>query len=321
MKPSEAYKLQSIIDSIQEKDFTPIYVDQLLIMLREYLDKSKYPKLHDLTHFIAHNETRNQGCMWRKISLGASFSRIFQETTPEHLMDQSAPLCVKDFFILHLENFQPLGPIHGIPRKRLKPLIDLVLLLGPKQDRYYFIRPEGVSESEMYAVEALGGYARGEIFYKQEELINDLTSCIRQLGFQIADDKFKSSQVEIMCSILLIIHGSDFTWQKHSTKALIHKEDDDTLMLRWDVTSEFKGQVNLGKFDESNYSMDVSQKVSQSFPLLSTTIKYQDVCDLGLVAYLKKSTDDRIMMPKIGDRGIPQNVYLDTKTHKICLAK
>ncbi len=289
IKGNEKVKIQKTIDALAVGNFDERDIDYLLISLRAYSGNNKIFK--EVSHFVAHNDTRNQGTTTQALeAFNLSFKYFSEYITENCTLNIGEPF---PNYIIKLMKFQidkskedELRNKFNVTKNRLKSRIDKNFKIDKKTKTAFLVKK--ISEPTYLAINHILGFIGSTPAYTQKELISEIIQVLQLNDMEFRKNDILNQGDKIMLCVLALIHDTkhDFKGHKKGTCSIGCEKNS----IPFDMSAiDEKGKVV--KIEESFGSLQINgtvatinkgREVMVSFPVITTNLDVEEWVDDSL---------------------------------------
>jgi hypothetical protein len=277
-------KVNEILNRIKTNSFNYDDIDLLFIHLREYSEKNSI--FEEISHFIAHNETRIKGLIFDSVSALNTRVKMLNDKSNEYLFSVDKPFRKEllDAIKLQVKKLEKnfIQTQFGLSKEMIEERLNEDFVIENKEKVYIKKTSQNVLDLISYCLNTIGTIPD----FTQNEVIEDINKTLIKNEFSIEGIEYNSNK--IMLCILVLLHRTKFKLNNQKI-AYCHIY----------YNAEERGTVKkLGLYTKVFFSE--YEGIGFGYPIISTNLVLDNWCENNLMDQLEnKKTKTGLHQPLI----------------------
>jgi len=289
IKGNEKVKIQKTIEDLSIGNFDERDIDYLFMSLRAY--SGNYKIFKEVSHFVAHNDIRNQGVTTQSLeAFYLSFKYFSEYMTEQRALNIGEPF---PSYIIKLMKYQiekckeeDLRKKFNVTKNRLQSRLDKYFKIDKKNKTASLYK--SLSEPNYLVIKHLLGFIGSYPAYTQQELMSEVVQVLRFNNMTFNEIKILNQSDKVMLCVLALIHDTkyDFKGYKHGACSIGCERN--SILFDTTFVNE-KGE--LVEIEESFGNLQINgavpiinkgKEVMVSFPVIATNLDVEKWSDDSL---------------------------------------
>ncbi len=285
---NEKYKVEYIIQKIQDGSFNQTDIDNLFMKLRAF--SADYPVLTEVGHFLAHNDQRDRGLTidrLRTLQLAVTLhyeAGLGKFTNPY----KSFPLHLKKHMKEQIELCEEtkFKTFTSLSKAKFTKRVDEIFSEDKKSGTALLVKKLSKREEELLT------YLLTSIFvpplFTQDQIVNDLVGVLRFNQITFDENLLRNRSNEITICVTALLHNTTFNIRNSKTgRCSIHARRMEPIPLRYWNKGE-DSEVVLPKEDWGLLSVwgyvpfeiqNPAKNLTIAFELFETSLQAEIYCE------------------------------------------
>lgn len=288
IKGNEKVKVQKTIEDLSMGNFDERDIDYLFISLRAY--SGNYKIFKEVSHFVAHNDLRNQGVTNESLeAFYLSFKYFSEYITDQRTLDIGVPF---PSYIIKLMKYQidkckedDLRKFN-VTKNRFKSRLDKYFKINKKNKTA--LLSKRLSELNYSAINHILGFIGSHPAYTQQEIITEIVQVLHLNKMTFNEQDILNQSDRIMLCVLPLIHNTkyDFKGHKNGTCSIGCEKNsipfDMTFINENGVLVEIKESFGNLQINGTVPTINKEHEIMVSFPVITTNLDVEKWCDNSL---------------------------------------